>query len=162
MVTMTPEDVRLAFLMAGHTIEIQHFASPTATAEQAADAIGCALGQIVKSLAFFVDDMPLLALVSGDQTADDRRIAGIYGVGRKRVRMATAGECLAIFGYLPGAVPPFGHRRPVEEVLIDRSFKRYTLVYAAAGAPNAIFGIAPGHLLTITGGRLEAFTRPPA
>lgn len=145
---------------------IQLFDTPTATSQQAADNIGCELGQIIKSLCFVVEmdgaDKPILVLASGDQRVDDRKIAAYYGVGRKRVRTATPDECLGIYGYAPGGVPPVGHRTPGLPVFIDTSLGRWEQLYAAGGAHNAIFPITLTALKQATGGLLMDVVREQA
>jgi len=144
-------------------LDIIFFDSPTATAQQAADNIGCQLGQIVKSLCFMVDTehglRSILALTSGDQRVDDRKLAEIYGVSRKRVRVATAEECLAIWGYVPGSVPPLGHRTTDMDRYLDASLARFEQLYAAGGDRNAIFPITLEQLQAATGARLTHFVR---
>jgi Cys-tRNA(Pro) deacylase len=131
--------------------KVTFFDESTATSQQAADAIGCELGQIVKSLAFMVDGTPILVLASGDQRVDDRKLATHYEVGRKKVKTATPAQCVEIYGYAPGGVPPVAHRRPLP-TYIDDSLKRYQTVYAAAGAHNAIFPLTFDALVEITDG----------
>lgn len=135
-------------------IKIRHFDDSTATSELAADAVGCELGQIVKSLCFMVDGSPLLVLASGDQVVDDRKLASMHEVGRKKVKFASAEQCVTIFGYEPGGVAPFGHRTPDIPVLIDQSLGRYDQVYAAAGTHNTIFPIDFALLVDKTGGQV--------
>src|SRR5215213_5324537 len=137
MQPLTPADVQTALDSAGLNTQIRFFDTSTATSQMAADNIGCALGQIVKSLAFVVDGQPILVLASGDQRVDDRKIAEIYGVGRKRVKIASADECIAIYGYAPGGVPPLGHRTPDLPTYIDDSLLRFDQLYAAGGEHNA-------------------------
>ena len=91
-------------------IEIRFFDESTATAPQAAAAVGCELGQIIKSLAFLINGAPCLVLMGGDGRVEERYLAAQYGVGRKRVRAANAAQCVEIFGYAPGGVPPVGLR----------------------------------------------------
>ena len=131
--------------------KITFFDEPTATSQQAADAIGCELGQIVKSLAFVVDGTPVLVLASGDQRVDDRKLATLYTVGRKKVKTATPAQCVEIYGYVPGGVPPVAHRQTLP-TYIDDSLRRYETVYAAAVAHNAIFPLAFDDLVKITDG----------
>lgn len=153
MQTLTPDDVQRALDAHGLDIRIMTFDGSTATSQQAADAAGCELGQIVKSLAFIIDGQrPVLVLASGDRVVDDRKLAAIFEVGRKKVRMATAEQCIDILGYAPGGVPPLGHRTPGIPVYIDDSLLRYELVYGAAGAANAIFPISIHQLQQITSG----------
>jgi prolyl-tRNA editing enzyme YbaK/EbsC (Cys-tRNA(Pro) deacylase) len=155
MEAFTPEHVRAILDALGlQTIEIQRFAESTATSQQAADAIGCQLGQIVKSLCFMIEGQPLLVLASGDGMVDDRKLATLYSVGRKKVKTASPDECVSIFGYAPGGVAPFGHRTPNLTVYIDDALQRFAVVYAAAGAHNAIFEIPLEVLIEKAGGKV--------
>src|SRR5688500_13869678 len=139
MQSMTAADVQTALDTLSLNVQIRFFDNSTATSQMAADNIGCELGQIVKSLAFVVDGQPILVLASGDQRVDDRKIAELYGVGRKKVKIATPDECIAVYGYAPGGVPPVAHRTPGLPTYIDDSLLRYEQLYAAGGAHNAIF-----------------------
>lgn len=154
MQALTAADVQAALDQSGLDIQIQFFENSTATSQMAADNIGCELGQIVKSLAFIVDGQPILVLGSGDQRVDDRKIAELYGVGRKKVKIASPEECVAIYGYAPGGVPPLGHRTPDLPTYIDSSLLRYERVYAAGGAHNAIFGLTVDELQRLSGGKV--------
>lgn len=158
--TLTPDDVKKALSAAGLDTEIQFFESSTATSQQAADNIGCELGQIVKSLCFMInDERPVLVLASGDRRIDERKLSALYDVGRKKVRAANAEQCIAIFGYAPGGVPPLGHRTAGIPVHVDESLKRYTRVYAAGGAHNAIFPVQLDDLVNATGGQFTDVKR---
>lgn len=161
---LNSQHVEAALQRLGLSIEIRYFEETTATSQQAADQIGCLLGQIVKSLCFMVETetgiLPVLVLTSGDQRVDDRKIAAFYNVGRKRVRTATPQECVAIFGYEPGGVPPVGHRTDGLTVYIDESLLRFEMLYAAGGAHNAIFPITMEQLQGATGGKLADVVRP--
>ena len=155
---MTPplgiDDVRQALVALGIKDSILEFDSPTATSQQAADNAGCELGQIVKSLGFMISKAaPLLVLTSGDKFVDDRKLAALHGVGRKKVRLMTADQCLSILGYAPGAVPPIRHRAAEIPVILDSSLQRYELVYASGGAAHAIFPILLADLQRITAGQ---------
>jgi prolyl-tRNA editing enzyme YbaK/EbsC (Cys-tRNA(Pro) deacylase) len=152
MAPLTPQDVQAALDALGLNIHVQVFETSTATAQEAADSIGCELGAIVKSLCFLVDGKPVIVLTAGDRRADDRKMAALYEVGRKRVRMADFDSTVAATGYAPGGVPPVGHIQPLP-VLIDDTLARFETVYCAAGSPNAIFPIAFGTLVEATGGR---------
>jgi len=149
----TPDDVQAALDGLGLGIRVQIFDHPTATAQQAADAIGTELGSIVKSLCFLVNGMPVVVLAAGDRTVDDRKLGGRYGVSRKKVRIADAEETVRATGYAPGGVPPLAHVRELP-VLIDASLGRFRTVYAAAGSPHAIFAIPLDELVRITGGEV--------
>ena len=153
MQAMAVADVQAALDAQGLGIRIIEFDRPTATAQQAADSIGCQLGQIVKSLGFMLDKTkPALVLASGDQAVDLRKLAARFDVGRKKVRMMNAEQCLAVLGYAPGGVPPIAHRTGGIPVLLDAALERFDTVYAAGGAPNAIFPISLSTLKAVTRG----------
>ena len=158
MQALTPQDVQTTLQQLGLNPQMHFYETTTATSQQAADNIGCELGQIVKSLCFIVEmeavRQPILVLTSGDQRVDDRKIAELYGVGRKRVKIATAEECVEIYGYAPGSVPPVGHRSDDLHIYIDDSLQRYNQLYAAGGAHNAIFPIMLDQLIQATGGKV--------
>lgn len=135
-------------------VQLLHAESPTPTSEDAAAEIGCTVGQIAKSICFMVDgDTPLLVVASGDQQVDDRKIAGLFNVGRKKVKMAKPDQCVEIFGYPPGGVPPVGHRSDGIKILLDETLRRFDKVYAAAGSAQINFGITPDELERVTGGQ---------
>ena len=146
------ERVRAAAGKRGVSIEIVSFAESTHTAQEAADAIGVELGQIVKSLVFMApvdlarDDAgvePLLALVRGTDRVDVAKLAS--ATARPRLRRASAKEAKAATGYSIGGVPPFGHAHKID-VVMDPALDGYEEVWAAAGTPTTVFPIAPGTL----------------
>ena len=152
--------VQAALDRLGLGIRITEFDSPTATSQQAADNIGCQLGQIVKSLGFMINKTaPALVLTSGDQSIDERKLAALFGVGRKKARMMRAEQCLAILGYAPGGVPPIAHRSSDIAVVLDETLKRYETVYAAGGAANAIFPLRLSLLQEVTRGAFADVVR---
>ncbi|MBC7811736.1 MAG: YbaK/EbsC family protein [Burkholderiales bacterium] len=156
---MTPADVQSALDRLNTGIQIRFFDNSTATSQQAADNVGCELGQIVKSLAFIIDGKPIVVLASGDQRVDDRKLAEMYSVGRKKVKIASPEECVTIYGYAPGGVPPLPHRTPDMAIYMDDSLQRYAIVYAAGGAHNAIFEIPLVKLAEITGAKFADVAR---
>jgi Cys-tRNA(Pro) deacylase len=135
------ESVRDALAAAGVRAEILRASESTHTAELAAAAAGCQLGQIIKTLVVYVAGNPQLALVPGDRRLDDRLLAARSGVGRKQVKLADAGQVLALTGYPVGGVSPFGMPAPLP-VLADASLRRFETVWIAAGTPSAICPIA--------------------
>ncbi|MFZ4827712.1 MAG: YbaK/EbsC family protein [Phototrophicaceae bacterium] len=149
---LTPQHVQAVLDSLGLKTQIIFFEETTATSQQAADQIGCQLGQIVKSIAFMVDGQPVLVLTSGDQKVDDRKLARHFGVGRKKVKTAKAEELVEIFGYEPGSVPPVGHRVVGIPILIDATLQRFETLYAAGGAHNAIFAVGYSILVHKTKG----------
>lgn len=159
MQALTPAQVQAELDRLNTGIQIRFFENSTATSQLAADNVGCELGQIVKSLAFMVNGQPILVLTSGDQRVDDRKLAALYAVGRKKVKVATPAQCVEIYGYAPGGVPPIALRTPDVPVHIDDSFQRYEIVYAAGGAHNTIFPIPLAQLAVITGGQFADVKR---
>ncbi len=146
-------DVKSALRDLNLDIEIIEFTSSTATSHLAADNIGCDLGQIVKSLGFMINKTtPTLVLTSGDQSIDERKLAALFAVGRKKARMMTAEQCISLLGYPPGGVPPIGHQSGGFLIYLDQSLQRFETVYAAGGAANAIFPIGLKTLQQVTGG----------
>ncbi|MGZ6392359.1 MAG: YbaK/EbsC family protein [Ktedonobacterales bacterium] len=132
---------------AGIQTQVKEFAESTRTAEDAAAAIGCTVGQIVKSLIFLAGETPILALVSGANQADTFRLAQIAGAPITRANAAIVREST---GYAIGGVPPLAHATPLPTYL-DRDLLQYDVIWAAAGTPNAVFRITPGDLERITG-----------
>jgi prolyl-tRNA editing enzyme YbaK/EbsC (Cys-tRNA(Pro) deacylase) len=135
---------------AGLVIEVVRFQAGTRTAEDAARAVGCSVGQIVKSLVFMVDGDPVVALVSGADRLDPARLA--LAMGASQVRRADGDEVRAATGYAIGGVPPLGHARHVP-ILIDERLLAHAEVWAAAGLPDAVFRVAPGELERAAGAR---------
>ncbi len=123
-------------------ITVKEFPEGTRTAVDAARAIGCDLGQIVKSLVFVVGGRPVVALVSGANRLDERRLSAIAG---EPVLKADAETARNATGYAIGGVPPFGHATEVP-VFMDRDLLDYRMVWAAAGRPDSVFEIAPQRL----------------
>lgn len=160
MQPLAPTDVQAVLDRLNLGITIRFFDTPTATSQQAADNIGCELGQIVKSICFLVDGQPVIVLTSGDQKVDDRKLADMYNVGRKKVKAADAEQLVEIWGYEPGSVPPFGHRTRIP-TYIDSTLRRFDQLYAAGGAHNAIFPITLDQLVAATGGQITFLVKPP-
>lgn len=130
--------VRDALAALGHEAAVMIVAEGTHTAEMAAAAAGCELGQIVKTLVIYVSGTPRLALVAGDRRLDDRLVATHFGVGRKQVKLASAEQALAL--YPVGGVSPFGLPQALE-TLVDEGLRRFETVWVAAGTPSAILPI---------------------
>lgn len=148
------EHVQHALAQLSPTPELLFFDEPTATAQQAAERLGCALGQIVKSLAFIIAGRPILVLTSGAQRASEKKLAAYFNINRKRVKIATAQQCVDIYGYAPGGVPPVGLRTPNIPVYIDDTLAQYEIVYAASGTDNSLFGIPFEQLQQLTNGTI--------
>ncbi|HET8906387.1 MAG TPA: YbaK/EbsC family protein [Ktedonobacterales bacterium] len=136
-----------ALAQLGIHADIIEFSESTRTAEEAAAAVGCTVGQIVKSLVFMVDGRPVLALVSGVNRVDTGLLAAVSG---GQIARANADAVREATGFSIGGVPPVGHATPLNTYL-DRDLLQYERVWAAAGTPNAVFAITPGDLQRITG-----------
>jgi Cys-tRNA(Pro) deacylase len=132
----------------GLRLEVRSFPDGTRTAADAAAAIGVSIGQIVKSLAFVVDDRITMALMSGSNRLDERALAS--AAGGTTCRRADADAVRAATGYPIGGVPPFGHATPLP-VFVDRDLLAHEVVWAAAGTPNDNFAIAPSELVRVSG-----------
>lgn len=134
----------------GIAVEVTRYPEGTRTAADAAAAIGCDVNQIVKSLVFVVDGRVVLALTSGRHRVDPAALATAFdGVD---ARPATPDEARAATGFAIGGTPPFGHPAPIPTV-VDPHLTTFEVVWAAAGAPDAVFPIAPTDLLRATNAR---------
>ena len=143
--------VRDYFLQRGVHITVKELSASTRTAQLAADAVGTPLGSIVKSLVVMTHERAVLVLVAGDQRADLDKIAQCLGA--PAVQMANADQVRAATSYAIGGVPPVAHGTPLE-TWVDQTLLRFERVWAAAGAPNALFEIEMKLLLELTQGRV--------
>ena len=143
------ERVVQAATAAGLSIEVRKFPEGTKTAQDAATAIGVTVGQIVKSLVFGVDDEIVMALVSGSNQLDEKKLAAAAG-GAKCSRV-DADAVRAATGFPIGGVPPFGHSTQLR-VFVDPDLLQYDEVWAAAGTWNDNFGAAPADIVRVAGG----------
>ena len=124
---------------AGLDVDVQVLDASTRTAEKAAAAAGCELGQIVKSLVFADGDGPVLVLCAGDRRVDTSLVG-------QDIRRATPDEVREATGFAIGGVPPLGHERPVRTV-VDGSLRRFQTVWCAAGTPRAVFEVETERLI---------------
>lgn len=145
---------RLAAADLGLDPQVREFPEGTRTAVDAARAVGCDVGQIVKSLVFAADDRPFVALTSGPNRADTVRLAEL--VGATTVRRATPEEARAATGFAIGGTPPFGYPERIT-VLMDRDLLAHDEVWAAAGTPSTVFPLTPEELLRTSGARTADF-----
>jgi prolyl-tRNA editing enzyme YbaK/EbsC (Cys-tRNA(Pro) deacylase) len=121
----------------GLDFAVQMLPDSTRTAAEAAVAVGCEVGQIVKSLVFVRGEEPVMVLCAGD-----RRVA----TGRLGLRAATADDARSATGFAIGGIPPLGHDRELE-TLFDQSLRRFEVVWCAGGTPHAVFAVAPQALI---------------
>jgi prolyl-tRNA editing enzyme YbaK/EbsC (Cys-tRNA(Pro) deacylase) len=131
---------------AGVESRVEEFSDGTPTAEDAARAVGCELGQIVKSLVFDCDGRSIVVLVPGDRRADKRKIAEAAGCGSARI--ATPDQVVAATGFAPGAVAPFP-LQGVDRVLADRSLLQHPLVWIGAGSTRHMAAVTPADLVRL-------------
>ncbi|HTP22150.1 MAG TPA: YbaK/EbsC family protein [Solirubrobacteraceae bacterium] len=113
----------------GLDVDVQILPDSTRTAPEAAAAVGCEVGQIVKSLVFMRDGQPVMVLCAGDRRVDAKRLG---------LKPANADQARAATGFSIGGIPPLGHAEPLE-TLIDESLRRFATVWSAAGTPHAVF-----------------------
>lgn len=145
--------VQRALEASGLSLKVVELPASTRTAVEAAEAVGCEIGQIVKSLVFKTkrSGRPVLIIASGANRVDERKLAA--RIGEELVK-ADADFVRHHTGFAIGGVPPVGHELKIETFL-DEDLLQYREVWAAAGTPNAVFQIEPAELLRITGARME-------
>lgn len=133
----------------GLALTVRLMPDTTRTAEEAARACGCAVGQIVKSLVFRgkASGRAYLLLVSGANRVNEKAVAGILGEAIERPDAAFVREAT---GFAIGGIPPLGHANPLVPYL-DTDLLQYETVWAAAGTPNAVFAADPKRLAHATG-----------
>ena len=144
--------VQDALTALGFSMQVVELPASTRTAVEAAQAVGCGVGQIVKSLIFKGKESgrPILILVSGSNRVDIEKAAAEIGEGLNK---ADADFVRQHTGFAIGGVPPVGHIEAVD-TFIDIDLLQYTEVWAAAGTPNAVFRLASADLERVTGGRV--------
>ena len=125
------------------------------TAQDAATALDCNVGAIVKSLLFKTNDSFILCLVAGDKRASLSKIKKI--INKKDVSMANPEDVKSQTGYTIGGVSPIGHLKQIK-IIIDNSLERFNELFAAAGHPNCVFKINFINIQKITNGKVENIT----
>ena len=137
------------------SLKVQILQETARTAKDAANALNCEEGAIVKSLVFRAETKFLICLVSGDKRCSLNKLKKV--ISKKDVSMASADEVKAQTGFTIGGVSPVGHINDLN-IIIDRTLERFQIVYAAAGHPNSIFEINFSKLKDLTKGRIEDIT----
>jgi len=145
------ERVAVFLRAAGAEARLEEFESPTPSAQAAADAIGCALEQIVKSLVFVCGSEPVLALLPGDRRADPAKIA--RAAEARDARVAKPAEVLEVTGFAPGGVSPVPPP-PGTLVLVERTIISAPVVWVGGGSDRHMAMLAPLELVRLTGGAL--------
>jgi prolyl-tRNA editing enzyme YbaK/EbsC (Cys-tRNA(Pro) deacylase) len=143
-----PERVQAALAGFGLDTLVVRVPGSAKTAQLAAASVNCEVGAIVKSLLFVVDGQPVLVLCAGDRRVDAAKLAALRGAAS--AAMAPAAVVREATGYAIGGVPPLGHATALP-IYMDQALLRCPLVYAAAGAPDALFPIESQTLLAVTG-----------
>jgi prolyl-tRNA editing enzyme YbaK/EbsC (Cys-tRNA(Pro) deacylase) len=140
----------------GFSGEVVVFADSTRTAAEAAQAVGCEVGQIVKSLVFKgkLSHRPVLVETSGANRVNERRIGEELG---EPIEKADADFVRQHTGFAVGGVPPVGHSEQIE-TFIDEDLFQYEQIWAAAGSPHAVFRLTPDELKMLTGGKVIVIT----
>ena len=141
----------------GPTYQVLEFDASTRTAAEAAEAIGCTVAQIAKSLVFRAEPSgrAVLAIASGVNRVDEAKLAALLG---ERIGRADADFVRAKTGFAIGGVPPIGHAEP-SPTFIDESLFVFDEIWAAAGTPNAVFRLTPADLARLTGGVRASIAR---
>ena len=134
------------------SLEVIILENSARTAQDAAKALECNVGAIVKSLLFKAGDVFILCLVAGDKRCSLNKLKEIKD--EKDISMASPGDVKAQTGYTIGGVSPIGHLEKIE-ILIDNSLERFNELFAAAGHPNCIFKINFKDIQKITNGKVE-------
>ncbi len=133
------------------------------TAQQAADALGVALGQIAKSIIFRrkADDAAVLVITSGDLRVDEKKVQAIVCAEGGKLGRADADFVKAKTGFSIGGVSPLAHAEP-PVTLIDQQLFRFDIIWAAAGHPHGVFRLTPDDLTRLTGAPVHDVTAPPS
>ncbi len=157
MSELPPSAQRVVEAAASHglSLEVVEYPDGTRTADDAAAAVGCEVGQIVKSLIFSVDGELVLALTSGSNRVDTKKLTA--AAGGERCDRADANQVREVTGFAIGGVPPFGHANAVR-AFFDPALLTHDVVWAAAGTPRHVFPLSPADLLTATGATEVDFT----
>jgi prolyl-tRNA editing enzyme YbaK/EbsC (Cys-tRNA(Pro) deacylase) len=150
------QKVQEALEAKGYALQVLELPDSTRTAVEAAQAIGCKVGQIVKSLIFSTKQtsQPILVLASGTNRVNEKKIGQMLD---EVIGKADADFVHQHTGFVIGGVPPLGHVEPIP-TFIDQDLLEYAEVWAAAGTPHAVFRLSPGDLEDLTGGRVIDIT----
>ena len=145
----------LAHFITTHDVkaEIVHLLVETPTVDAAANAVNVNPEQIIKSMLFMADGSPVLVVTNGLTRINRKRLAGVLGMSRRRVKIASVEQVLAITGYAVGAVPPFGHLTNLP-TLLDEGVLTESTVYGGGGESNALMRLSTGELQRVVNGKL--------
>lgn len=152
MLSSSAQRVQDALTAIGVKIQVIELPASTRTSAEAAEAVGCQVGQIAKSLIFKkqVSEQPVLVIASGANRVSEARLAALVG---EPVEKADADFVRVHTGFAIGGVPPIGHLRKLQ-TFIDEDLLEYQEIWAAAGTPHAVFRLTPQELIALTGGQV--------
>ena len=144
--------VQDALMELGLTLQVVELPDSTRSAAEAAEAIGCRVGQIAKSLIFKtkLTEKPVLVIASGPNRVDEKKIGALVG---EMITKPDADFVRQHTGFSIGGVPPAGHTRPIT-TFIDQDLLAFEEIWAAAGTPNAVFRLTGDDLVRATGGQV--------
>jgi prolyl-tRNA editing enzyme YbaK/EbsC (Cys-tRNA(Pro) deacylase) len=149
LLSASAQRVQDALASAGVATTVVEYPSSARTSQEAADVLGCSVGEIAKSLVFrHGDEGAVLVIASGANRVDLAKVAAILGAAPGK---ADADFVRAATGYAIGGIPPLAHTRTLTTI-VDRDLLRHDVVYAAGGTPNAMFPIRPAELVRVSGG----------
>lgn len=142
--------VEEALAAKGYPFDVSEFPESTRTAAEAAEAIGCTVEQIAKSLVFRAkaSDRSVLVIASGANRVDEKKLSALLD---EKIGRADAAFVRAKTGFAIGGVPPLAHQE-APAIFIDRDLLAFSEIWAAAGTPNAVFRLDPADLESMTGG----------
>jgi prolyl-tRNA editing enzyme YbaK/EbsC (Cys-tRNA(Pro) deacylase) len=146
------QKVQAALESHGVACRVIEMKETTRSAQEAAEAVGCQLGQIAKSLMFVgkQSNQPILVIVSGPNRVNEKAISRLIA---EPLKMAKADFVREHTGFAIGGVPPAGHLNPLR-TFIDEDLLKFDDIWAAAGTPNAVFNLTPDELKKITNGEV--------
>jgi prolyl-tRNA editing enzyme YbaK/EbsC (Cys-tRNA(Pro) deacylase) len=148
--------VQLALNAIGMSLEVIELPDSTRTSLEAAQALGCQVGQIAKSIVFqaIPSENPVLVIASGSNRVNEKVIAELVG---EAIGKADADFVRLRTGFVIGGVPPLGHSERLQ-TFIDRDLLQFSVIWAAAGTPHAVFRLTPDDLLRMTAGNVIQVT----
>jgi prolyl-tRNA editing enzyme YbaK/EbsC (Cys-tRNA(Pro) deacylase) len=150
--------VQEALACKGLDCNIIEFSELTRTAQEAAQAIGCDVAQIAKSLIFKTKstNKPILLLVSGANRVNEKLIEEHL---KEKITKADADFTREVTGFAIGGIPPIGHVQQINDIFIDKDLLKFEIVWAAAGTPNSVFNLTSENLVNITKGKIITLSR---
>jgi prolyl-tRNA editing enzyme YbaK/EbsC (Cys-tRNA(Pro) deacylase) len=146
------QKVQDALKALGFPNQVTELQSTTRTSVEAAQAVGCRVEQIAKSIVFQGKhtQKPILVIASGPNRVNEKRIEEFIS---EPLGKADADYVRKRTGFVIGGVPPIGHLEKLD-IFIDGDLLQYEEIWAAAGSPNAVFRLTPSDLIKMTGGRV--------